>query len=103
MGTLTSVGAPPMGIVYQHSPGPTVRATLNAFFAFGTVASLASLAWFGLLKIDHLMFAIALTPALFLGTWVSKFLNAFVDKRFRKLVLGICIASSFAVIWDALS
>lgn len=103
MGTITSVGAPPMGIVYQHSPGPMVRATLNAFFAFGTVASLLALGWFDLLRLDHLMFAIALTPALLLGTWFAKHLTSFVDKRFRKLVLGLCIVSSLAIIWDALA
>jgi len=47
MGTITSVGAPPMGIVYQNAPGPHVRATLNAFFAVGTVISLAALALHG--------------------------------------------------------
>jgi uncharacterized protein len=103
MGTITSVGAPPMGIVYQHSPGPMVRATLNAFFALGTVASLCALGWFGLLRQDHLMFAIALTPALLFGIWISKYLTSFVDRRFRKLVLGVCIVSSLAVIWDALA
>ncbi len=103
MGTITSVGAPPMGIVYQHSPGPTVRATLNAFFSLGTVASLSALGWFGLLRLDHLIFAAMLTPALIMGTWVSKYLMAYVDKRFRKLVLGICIVSSLVVIWDALA
>jgi uncharacterized protein len=103
MGTITSVGAPPMGIVYQHSPGLTVRATLNTFFALGTVASLCALGWFGQLRQDHLLFAIVLAPALLVGTWVSKYLTSFVDRRFRTLVLGICVASSLAVIWDVLT
>lgn len=102
MGTITSVGAPPMGIVYQHSPGPTVRATLNAFFSLGTIASLSALGWFGLLHMDQLMFAAVLAPALVMGTWVSKYLTDFVDKRFRKLVLGVCMISALLVIWDAL-
>lgn len=91
------------GFMRTIGPGPMVRATLNAFFAFGTVASLCALGWFGFLRQDHLMFAIALTPALLLGTWLSKHLTSFVDRRFRKLVLGICIFSSLAVIWDALA
>ncbi|MBT3359757.1 MAG: sulfite exporter TauE/SafE family protein [Rhodospirillales bacterium] len=102
MGTITSVGAPPMGIVYQHSPGPKVRATLNAFFALGTVISLSALGWFGQLRLDHVMLAIVLTPALLAGTWISKYLTSFVDRRFRKLVLGISAASALAVIWKAL-
>lgn len=103
MGTITSVGAPPMGIVYQHSPGAKVRATLNAFFALGTVASLAALGWFGLLHPEHLMLAIILAPALLAGTWVSTHLTGFSDVRFRKLVLGISVVSALAIIWDALA
>lgn len=103
LGTITSVGAPPMGIVYQNSPGPHVRATLNAFFALGTVASLLSLGWFGLLRSDHLMLAIALAPALLAGIWISKYLTAFVDRRFRMLVLLICVISSLSIVWNALA
>ncbi len=43
MGAITSIGAPPIGIVYQNVPGHEARSTMNAFFTLGTVASLATL------------------------------------------------------------
>jgi len=98
MGTITSVGAPPMGIVYQNAPGPHVRATLNAFFAIGTMISLAALAAHGWLGLGDVILALSLAPALAAGTWVSRFLTDFVDRRFRPLVLIICSASALAIV-----
>ena len=43
MATLTSVGAPPMGLLYQRASFGHVRATLNAFFLFGALASVGAL------------------------------------------------------------
>jgi len=103
MGTITSVGAPPMGIAYQHNPAPETRATLNAFFAMGAFASLVVLGGFNLLHWYQLGLAFILAPALIMGTWVSKYLTSFVDKRFRTFILLICVCSACAVIWDALT
>jgi len=102
MGTITSVGAPPMGIVYQNAPGPHVRATLNAFFAVGTVISLAALALHGWLGLGDVILALTLAPALAAGAWVSRYLTDFVDRRFRPLVLIVCTASALAIIVKAL-
>jgi len=103
MGTITSVGAPPMGIVYQNAPGPHVRATLNAFFAIGTVISLAALAVHGWLDLGDVILALSLAPALAAGTWVSRYLTDFVDRRFRPLVLFVCTASALAIIAKSLA
>jgi uncharacterized membrane protein YfcA len=104
MGTVTSIGAPPMGIVYQHTPAPKVRATLNGFFALGTVASLASLAAFGLFTGEHVILALRLLPALLAGFWLSRWCTGIVDRgRLRPLILGVCVASSLAIVWKVLS
>ena len=42
-GTIASVGAPPMAIVYQSATGPRIRGTLSAFFVVGSVMSLTAL------------------------------------------------------------
>ena len=47
MGTITSVGAPPMALVYQNMPGPKVRATMGAFLMLGAAFSLVTLAVVG--------------------------------------------------------
>ena len=42
MGTTTSVGGPPMALVYQRSDGPAFRSTLAIYFAAGAVMSLTA-------------------------------------------------------------
>jgi uncharacterized membrane protein YfcA len=44
MGTITSVGAPPMALVYQDFEPPRLRATIGAFFVAGAIGSIAVLA-----------------------------------------------------------
>lgn len=67
MATLTSVGAPPMGLLYQRKPFQHVRATLNAFFLVGAVASVASLVTYGLIRSSDVALSVALLPAIGVG------------------------------------
>ena len=45
MGSITSIGGPPMALVYQHRTGPELRATLALFFVFGSSLSILLLTW----------------------------------------------------------
>jgi uncharacterized membrane protein YfcA len=71
MATLTSVGAPPMALLYQGASFGHVRATLNAFFLFGALASVGALLVYGLIKFSDVALALALLPAIWLGTLVG--------------------------------
>ncbi|MCX9190125.1 sulfite transporter TauE/SafE [Carbonactinospora thermoautotrophica] len=55
MGTATSVGGPPIALVYQRTPGPRVRATLSAYFVAGTAISVGTLAVFGQVRTGQLV------------------------------------------------
>lgn len=68
MATLTSVGAPPMGLLYQRSSFGHVRATLNAFFLFGALASVGALLLYRLIDRSDVGLMVALLPAIWLGT-----------------------------------
>ena len=72
MGTLTSVGGPPMALVYQHESGPRIRATLSAYFVVGVAISLTGLAWVGRFGLTEAALAGALLPAILIGFWVSR-------------------------------
>lgn len=98
MGTVTSVGAPPMGLVYQNMPGPMVRPTLNLYFAIGSWVSLSVLWWHGLLGARDMILALSLLPGVIFGTWLGGRLTDFVDARFRPLVLAICIGSAVTIL-----
>jgi uncharacterized membrane protein YfcA len=90
MGTITSVGAPPMGIVMQNMEAPVLRATLGAFLVVGSVVSLAVLAWagrFGWVDLQHgIALLIPMAAGFALSTPLVRKANARV---IRGLVLGI--------------
>ena len=99
MGTITSVGTPPMAIVYQYSPGAEVRANLSAFLAAGALISILSLALFGAFDATELLFALSLLPGLALGFWVSGPLKRITDRGWmRPAMLVLCVAASVTLI-----
>ena len=102
MGTITSVGAPPMGIVFQNEPAGSARPTLNAFFAIGSIPSLMALGYSGHLNFQHFETALILFPGFFIGAWFSKYLHRYSDTRFRVWVVGFTGFSAVALLIRAL-
>jgi hypothetical protein len=96
MGTLTSVGGPPIALVYQHASGPVLRATLNAYFALGCVVSIGVLALAGRFGARESLAGLALMPLVFIGFVASGRVHARIDAgRARAAVLalaGLCSA-----------
>ncbi len=104
MGTITSIGAPPMALVYQHSSGAEVRSTLGAYFVFGTIWSLIALAVFGALGQSDFLLSVNLVPALIVGFVVSNWVVAHINKaRMRQIVLVFCTLSSIALLAKSLA
>lgn len=90
MGTATSIGGPPVALLYQHQEGPRLRATLAATFVFGTALSLAAVAVAGAVAGWHLALALALLPGTALGVVVSGRLTHRVDGDWlRPMVLAL--------------
>ena len=102
MGTITSLGAPPMAIVFQKEAAATARPTLNAFFAIASVPSLIALAYSGHFGLVHVQTAAFLFPGFLFGVWVSKYLHRYSDARFGFLVLGFTGLSATALLVRAL-
>lgn len=96
MATLTSVGAPPMGLLYQRQSFGHVRATLNAFFLFGALASVGALLLYGLIKSSDVILTLALLPAIWLGVLLGDgALKRMTIRSLRPFTLGI---STFAAV-----
>ena len=94
-GTATSVGGPPVALLYQHADGPRVRATLGAFFTVGIAVSLTLLAATGQVSSSDLLAGVLLLPAMALGFALSGPLRRVVDGgRTRPVVLSLAAASS---------
>ncbi|MGH8808928.1 MAG: TSUP family transporter [Noviherbaspirillum sp.] len=87
MGTITSVGAPPMVIVYQDFSGPQVRATLGVFFAVGCVISLIALALFGRFGLAELNYGISLTVPMMVGFAASNMVVARIKREHMRLLI----------------
>ena len=102
-GTTTSIGGPPMVLLYQHRPPREVRTTMAVYFMLGALLSLVGLALAGELVRDHVVLAVLSVPVLVVGALVATRLRDRVDqRRFRAWVLALCTASALALLGRAL-
>ena len=89
MGTATSIGGPPMALVWQGHQGSRLRGTMSAFFMVGSAISLAALGVTGAVTGHILTLALWLVPAVLGGYVASGFVNRFLNTaRLRMLALG---------------
>ena len=99
MGTTTSIGGPPMALVYQRRDGPAFRSTLAIYFAAGAVMSLAALAIAGRVGAHELRLGLLLWPGVILGFLLSRPLTRYLDEgRTRPMVLAISAAAALLLI-----
>lgn len=101
-GTATSVGGPPMALLYQHEPPERVRATLAAFFLLGGALSLLSLGIGGQLDGRTAAAGIAAIPCVGLGFLVGNRVRRWVDpKLMRKALLCVVTVSAIGLLTQA--
>ena len=101
-GTATSIGGPPMAILYQHRPPHQIRSTLGLYFIAGAALSLAGLGLAGTLELSHLLLALSMIPALVVGFALSRILDRWIPRdRIRTGVLLVCGLSAVAAILRA--
>ena len=102
-GTASSIGGPPLALLYQHEPADELRGSLASVFVFGVSLSLVAVTVAGEITAEHVLVAALLLPPLALGLAASSWLRRRVDpERFRRLVLAGCCASAFALLAQAL-
>jgi len=98
-GTATSIGGPPLAILYQHHPASVLRPTLAAYFAVGAALSLVGLGLAGELRLDVLLMALLLSPLLLLGLTLSVPVRRRLPRQaVRSAVLAVCAASALALL-----
>ncbi|MCJ0764439.1 sulfite exporter TauE/SafE family protein [Variovorax terrae] len=101
MGTITSVGTPPMGLVMQNMAPARLRATIGLFLVAGSAVSLAVLSGIGRFGWPEVQRSLLLLPALALGFWLSNPLRERIDATaLRRLVLGVCALSALVLLWQ---
>ncbi|WP_313462037.1 sulfite exporter TauE/SafE family protein [Achromobacter sp.] len=102
MGTMTSVGAPPIAIVLQHAAPPRLRATLGVVLFLGSIFSLAMLALAKRYTGYHAGLALSLAPFLLAGFAVSNRLRALLPPQaVRGVLLAVCALGAAGVLAKA--
>lgn len=99
MGTVSSIGGPPMAMVYQHEPGQRLRGTLAGTFVIGCVVTLAALAMVGRFGAEEAGLGAMLLPGVVTGFSLSGRAARFLDGGYtRPAVLAVSAAAAVIVI-----
>jgi uncharacterized protein len=98
-GTATSIGGPPVALLYQSESGPRVRATLSVFFFVGNSIALAALAATGHLPGRDVTVGLVFVGCAAAGFAVAAGLRRFLDAgRTRAAVLAAAAGSALVLI-----
>lgn len=98
-GTATSIGGPPVALLYQHRSPDQIRSTLAVLFTVGAAMSLTGIWLGGHFEVRLLLLALLLTPCLAVGAWAGgRLQGVFPDHRVRYAVLAVCAASAIALL-----
>jgi uncharacterized membrane protein YfcA len=99
MGTTSSIGGPPMALLYQDKGGPKLRGALSGIFLVGTIISMIFLGIIGYFGVKEIQVAILLLPGIVIGFLLSGKTIQFLDKGFiRPLVLTVSVLTSVILI-----
>ena len=99
LGTATSIGGPPMALVWQRNSGARLRGTMSGFFLVGSLMSIAALALTGAIDGRTVLAFAALIPAAIAGYALSRRINHFLDpKRLRWLAIGASTVGAVVLI-----
>ena len=78
---VSSIGGPPVALLYSDAKGPTVRASLAAIFAMGIVVTVSTRVATDEISSRDAVVALYLLPALATGFYLSRFLKDRVEGR----------------------
>jgi uncharacterized membrane protein YfcA len=99
MGTTSTIGGPPIALLYQNAPGARLRSTLSGYFALGTTISLLALAAVARFGRHEFWSALVLLPGVLIGFVLSTRTLPLLDRGYtRAAVLTISAVSGAIVI-----
>ena len=99
MGTIATLGGPPMAIVYQDASSPRLPSTLSGYFLIGALLSLTTLFIVGRFGSYELILSLTLIPGILIGYLASSHILPLLnEKHTRHAVLAIAAISGILVI-----
>ena len=98
-GVVSSIGGPPVALIYTREEADTIRSTLAVVFTFGTLTSI-TFRWFsGNLSMMDVKVALILLPAVIFGIWLSARYNERIPKQVVRVgILVVCGVSATALL-----
>jgi uncharacterized membrane protein YfcA len=103
LGTATSIGGPPMALVWQGKQGPGYRGTISGFFLVGSTLSVLALALTGSITHTTLIAVALLIPAPVVGFGLSRLVNRFLSPaRLRWTAIGVSCFGALLLIGQQL-
>jgi uncharacterized protein len=81
LGTATSIGGPPMALVWQRSDGPQLRATMSSFFLVGSMMSIGMLTLTGAVDRHTVLTFAVLVPVAVMGYVLSRYVNRLLNPQ----------------------
>ena len=97
-GTSTSIGGPPVALLYAGGSGPQVRASLSAFLFAGNLLAVIALAVSGHLPGRDVAMGLIFLGFVALGFTTAARVRRFLDGRIRSAVLVLASASALVLI-----
>jgi uncharacterized membrane protein YfcA len=98
-GTISSVGGPPLALVYQHQKGPHIRGTMSTIFTLGTVISLIGLWWVDRFGRAQVVAGLLLMPAVVAGFAASRYMTHWIDGKWtRPAILAVSVLSAVVIV-----
>ena len=103
MGTISSIGGPPIALVYQNTQSSQFRATLSIQMMLGSIFSAIGIICWGIdFGIDDVIASMILIPGAVLGFFASRlFVNKVNRARVRIAVLSLSAMASIIVLTRA--
>ena len=103
MGTITSVGAPPLAMIYRERESGRARPILSAFFSIGCLVSLIGLYAAGEAGIRDAYLAALMLPPLLAGLALSRLIRGGFDRWYRFLLMTVSGVAGLLLVLRGLS
>jgi uncharacterized membrane protein YfcA len=94
MATTTSIGGPPLALLYQRESGNRIRGTLSVIFIVGTILAVLSLVVIGRFGMKELILAVSSFPAILFGFLLSGKAVPILDKGYVRPAIFIFSAAA---------
>ena len=99
MGVTSAIGAPVLALLYQHHPGPVLRATLGFLYAISSIVMLALLHLAGRFGMNEVRLGLVLIPGVVAGYLLAGALARHLDRGYSRIaVLVISTLSALVLI-----